>query len=137
MPAAPEAAYAVVADLGTYPQWLGIVHRATAVRTHGPDRGPAWRVDIGSRVGLVRMTKTVRMVRVVDDPGRHARFERGEVDGRHHSAWELDVTVDPTATGSTVAVHLHYGGAGWANLLEPVLRAEAARAARRLASLLA
>jgi hypothetical protein len=108
----------VVGDLSTYPQWLGVVQE---VEVEGPD---AWLVDIGARVGLLRRTKRVRMVRT-----GALRFERDEADGKEHPPWVLDATVD----GSDVRVELFYGGSSLAvSALEPLLRLEAARAPARL-----
>lgn len=135
--AAPAAeAHSVLADLATYPQWLGIVRRVGPAAGDPDDGGPAWLVELGARLGPFWRTKTLRMVRTRTDPPASARFERRELDGRTHSPWVLDAVVTPVGTGCEVAVHLHYGGTGWATLLEPVLRIEAAKAGGRLTALL-
>jgi hypothetical protein len=115
---------AVIEDLGTYPRWLSVVHRAV------PDGEAAWSVDLGARVGPLSRTKRVRMVRVAK-PGA-VRFERAELDGKRHPEWVLEATVVPQGTGTSVEVHLHYGGAPALPLLDLVLAGEARRAAARL-----
>jgi hypothetical protein len=101
----PDTVYGALADLATYPRWLGIV--ATAV----PEGGTAeavWSVELVGRIGPFTKKKRVRMVRTQADPAeRRVRFERQEQDGRTHNAWILtgSATVD-----AEVHVHLHYGG---------------------------
>jgi uncharacterized protein YndB with AHSA1/START domain len=128
LPAPPERVFAEVADLGTYPQWLGIV------RAVDPD-GEAWVVELGARVGPLRRTKRVRMARTVHQPPERVRFERAELDGRPHSPWVLEAVVTPAgADGSLVAMHLHYGGSKWLPGLDVVLHQEVRRAGGRLAA---
>jgi Polyketide cyclase / dehydrase and lipid transport len=119
---------ALVADLGTYPRWLGIVRRAE------PDGPGAWLVDIGGRVGPFTRTKRVRMVRTGG-----LRFERDEGDGRAHAAWvlEADVAEAAGADGTRVEVRLHYGGGVPLPGLSLLLAQEAAKAGSRLQKLLA
>ena len=129
--AAPEPVFAEVADLSTYPSWLGIV---SAVRPDAPDDDarPAWLVDLGVQLGPLRRTKQVRMVRVHYEPPRRVRFERLEHDGRTHSTWILTATVTPTEGGSLLAVDLHYGGSRALPLVDRVLEEEVRRAGPRL-----
>lgn len=126
--ASPERVMAYVADLSTYPQWLGIVLDATA-------QDDAWLVDLGARVGPFKKAKRVRMVRTVCTDVV-VRFERAEADGRQHSPWVLDGRVDPEGEGTRLAMHLHYGGSKWLPGLDLVLREEVRRATGRLAALL-
>jgi hypothetical protein len=121
---ASEAAIVrVVGDLSTYPQWLGVVQ---AVEADGVD---AWFVAIGAKVGLLRRTKRVRMVRTGP-----MRFERDEADGQVHPAWTLDAAI----VDGELTVELAYGGTSLVvTALEPLLRLEAARAPGRLQRLLA
>ncbi len=121
--AASERIYAEVADLSTYPEWLGLVLEAVA------DGDGAWYVELGARIGPVKAGKRVRMVRVVDDPPTHARFERRELDDEEHSAWILDGTVD---AASTLTMRLHYGGAMFGPMLDKILQAEIDKAGDRL-----
>jgi hypothetical protein len=121
---------AAVADLGTYPDWLGIVHAAV------PDGELAWLVDLGAGIGPLRRTKRVRMTRrAASDAG--ARFERDERDGLTHPAWVLDAELQPAGPGETeLVMHLHYGGAPQLPLLDVVLGQQAARAGARLERML-
>jgi uncharacterized protein YndB with AHSA1/START domain len=123
-----EAVYAQVADLATYPEWLGIVLEAE------PDGDGAWFVDLGARIGPVKAAKRVRMVRVVDDPPSHVRFERAEHDREEHSLWVLEARVTPASPGSvSLAMHLHYGGDMWLPMMDKILGAEVDKAGERLA----
>jgi hypothetical protein len=124
----PAAVFAEVRDLGGYPAWLGIVQAAR------PLDGEAWSVDLGARIGPLRRSKRVRMVRVADQAPSLARFERVELDGRSHSPWILNAGIEPVATGARLTVHLHYGGRGWLPLVELALREEIRRAGPRLAA---
>jgi hypothetical protein len=126
--ARPDAVRAVVGDLGTYPQWLGIVRRAESA---GPD---AWTVEIGARVGPFTRAKRLRMVRTGP-----LRFERAEEDGRPHAAWVLAGGVEPAASEgdsegerSRVQMTLHYAGGVALPGLDLVLKAEVRRALPRL-----
>jgi len=116
---------AEVADLGTYPHWLGIVHAAE------PAADRAWSVELGARLGPFKKTKRVRMVRTVHDVN-HVRFERAELDGRAHSPWVLAAEVRPVGDGTHLAMHLHYGGSAWLPGLDLVLAQEVRRAGSRL-----
>lgn len=116
-----------VDDLGTYPNWMGLVHRAEVV-----DGG--WLVDIGARIGLLRPTKRLRMART--EP---LRFERQELDGKEHPAWVLrgEITDAGALDRCRLTMHLHYSGAPPIPGIDLVLSREASRAGRRLASYLA
>ena len=133
---------AAVADLAGYPRWLGVVLDVE------PD-GDGWLVDVGAKVGPLRRAKRVRMVRVEAPApaggGDAVRFERRELDGADHSPWVLEATVRPAAEAAAesgaattaLEVRLHYGGGSpLMALVEPVLRAEAARAPGRLEALI-
>ena len=126
----PERVHAEVADLATYPHWLGIVHRVE------PD-GDAWLVDLGARVGPFSRTKRVRMTATEQRPPHLVRFERAELDGREHSPWVLEARVEPDGDGAVLRMHLHYGGALWLPGLDLLLRNEVRRAGGRLAARLA
>ena len=58
-----SAMYAVVSDLGRYPEWLDIVPAAVPVDGDDGDPGPAWSVDLRGQLGPLRRTKRLRMVR--------------------------------------------------------------------------
>jgi carbon monoxide dehydrogenase subunit G len=125
--APPERIYAEVADLGTYPEWLGIVLEAER------DGDGAWFVELGARIGPVKAGKRVRMARVVDEAPTHVRFERDERDGEAHSSWVLDASL----AGSTLTMRLHYGGDLFVPMLDKILQAEIDKAGPRLQERLA
>jgi hypothetical protein len=60
-------------------------------------------------------------------------FERKELDGRSHSAWVLTADISPKGEGSTVTVHLHYGGTLFTGgVLERLLADQITRGQQRL-----
>lgn len=131
LPCSQERAFAEVAALDDYPAWLGIVVAVAPAPASAGDDGPAWWVDVGARLGPLRRTKRLRMVRVVHAPPRRVRFERHELDAQPHAPWVLSVDVD---AGVTVVMDLHYGGSAWLGWLDPILTAEVRRAGGRLAA---
>jgi hypothetical protein len=146
-PCGPDELYGWVEDLGGYPRWLEIVTRAEpldgdaaasgAAGSDGAGSGddrPAWAVDLRGRLGPLARSKRLRMVRTVHD-GRTARFERAELDGRAHSPWILDATVEEHPDGSRLAMRLHYGGGLFGPVLERVLKDEITRSKDRLLTL--
>jgi Polyketide cyclase / dehydrase and lipid transport len=135
-PCTPDELFAWVDDLGCYPQWLDIVPRATPVDPHPDDPGPAWSVDLRGRLGPLARSKRLRMVRTSLEPGR-VRFERVEQDGRRHSPWVLEASVDEVDGGSRLRVHLHYGGSLVGPLVERLFADEIARSRPRLLALVA
>lgn len=135
----PDALYEIVADLGTYPEWLELVNRvepappSTGV-TDATEEQPAWLVTLRARIGPLARSKRLRMVRTVAD-GRLVRFERRELDGRRHSSWTLSAEVAPEPTEpwqSEVHLDLRYEGSLWSGLLDGVLQAAADDATERL-----
>ncbi|TSA55158.1 MAG: hypothetical protein D4R44_00240 [Actinobacteria bacterium] len=50
------------------------------------------------------------MVRCVCESPNTVIFERRETDGRKHSPWVLTAQVEASSVGSSLTVHLHYGG---------------------------
>jgi hypothetical protein len=126
-----------VDDLERYPSWLDIVPRAVAVAPHAEDVGPAWSVDLRGRVGPFARAKRLRMVRTEHDAPHHARFERVEHDGRQHSAWVLDATIEGGDDQSTLTMRLHYGGRLWMPALDRLLADEIERSRPRLLACLA
>jgi hypothetical protein len=130
-PCAPEALFAWVRDLDRYPEWLEIVPRAVA-----HDDG-SWAVDLRGRLGPLARTKRLRMVRTaLDDPWR-AVFERAEHDGRDHSPWRLEASVDAVDAGAHLRMRLHYGGGLFQPVVERLLRDEIERSRARLLALVA
>jgi hypothetical protein len=126
-PFPPADVFAVVDDLSTYPRWLDIVPRV--VDAPG---GDAWLVDLRGRLGPFARSKRLRMVRTRYEPDRAVRFERDERDGRSHSPWILDATVEPLGDGSRLTMHLHYGGGLFGPVVERLLREEIERSRPRL-----
>jgi len=129
--ASPAETIAALADLSTYPSWLSLVHGAE------PIDDETWNVTLRARLGPLARSKRLRMRRTHLDDTR-VRFERDEVDGRDHAAWELEATVAPAdaGSGSDVVVHLHYSGALWSTPLEIALASFEGSAADRLDSYL-
>lgn len=129
----PDTVFAEVADLGTYPSWLGIVAGATPAAPHDDDPGPAWAVVLQARLGPLTRRKRVRMVRTRCDEPRVARFERMEHDGRAHAEWVLSVEVTG-GTSTELTMHLSHSGSPTLPLVDLVLREEVRRAGPRLAA---
>ncbi len=137
-PYAPAALFAWVDDLARYPRWLDLVPRAEPTAAIDGDPGPAWVVDLRARLGPLARSKRLRMVRTVYDHPRVARFERLEHDGREHSDWVLQATVEPAGdAGSRLTMHLHYSGSLFGPVLERKLHDEVARCRPRLLGLVA
>lgn len=105
--ATPDAVFAVVADLTTWPRWLDVVTRAT------PDGARAWRVRLGIKLGPVDLGRDVRLVATTFDPPARFVVEREERDGRDdHSPIEIAVDLAPTgasAPSSDVTLAAHVG----------------------------
>jgi hypothetical protein len=129
--------FALVDELTDYPAWMPLVHH---VQTSAADTDarPAWAVELRARVGPFARSKRLRMVRTVHEAdGAHVRFERAEHDGRHHSAWVLDATVQPNDGGCRLDMRLHYGGALWTGgVMERVLADQIVAGRERLLALL-
>jgi len=128
-PCPPERLFALVEDLGRYPSWLDLVQRA---EPDGPDR---WRVVLAARLGPLRRSKQLTMVRVELDAGRRVRFERQEPDGRSHASWVLEAGVRPVASGSELTMTMRYDGQWMGPLVERVLAEQIEQARPRLVSL--
>lgn len=130
---APADLFVHVDDLSHYPAWVDLVHRAQ--RLDAPE--PEWDVELRARLGPFARSKRLRMRRTVHDLSAHvAVFERHEVDGRSHSPWVLRAEVVPTADGSELRMHLHYGGGLWTGgVLERALSDQISRGRERLAAL--
>lgn len=146
----PSQVFALVEDLGRYPDWLSIVSFAEVDVTvtgadaggaassrpgssGGTDEGPAWTVELRGRVGPLTRSKRLRMVRTRHEPDRLVRFERREQDGRDHSEWILDAIVEPVGDGSRVTMSLHYGGRFPTGFIEGILHEEIESSRTRLA----
>ncbi len=134
-PCPPGVLFEVVADLGTYPDWLDIVTKAVPA-DGAPDGGDAaWSVDLRGRLGPLARSKRLRMVRTAYEAPHEVRFERREHDGRRHSAWVLRASVVADDATSMLTMHLHYGGGLAGPVVERLLAEEIERSAPRLAAL--
>ncbi len=117
----PAVVHPIVADLGTYPDWLPLVHDATPDPVADGDP-PAWTVELRAQVGPFARSKQLRMVRVESVAGELAVFERREIDGRDHARWALRAELMPSDAGTVVTMHLAYDGGLWTGgVLERVL----------------
>jgi hypothetical protein len=133
-PAARVLAY--VADLADYPQWMSLVHSATAVPAAAV---PTWDVELRAKVGPFARSKRLRMVRTIFDTTNptHVVFERRELDGREHAAWRLEVTINTTALGATeLVMQLHYDGRLFVSVVEAILQQNIDAGRSKLAALL-
>ncbi len=129
--AAPEELFDLICDLDSYPEWLGLVVRASPEAGDddaGDDDDPVWLVELRAQVGPLARAKRLRMARTAHDAPRSVTFERREPDGRDHSQWVLHAAIEPTGQGSTLTVSLHYGGRLFGPVLERVLRVEIRKA---------
>lgn len=135
-PVGAELLFPWVEDLGRYPDWLDIVPAAVPAPAAGDDPGPAWSVDLRGRLGPFARSKRLRMVRTAHEAPGHARFERRERDGRDHSAWVLDASVEEVGGASRLTMRLHYGGRLWMPALDRLLADEIERSRPRLLALL-
>lgn len=129
---APDTVFAELADLSTYPGWLGIVFGAETSPPHEGDPGPAWMVDLGAKIGPIPVTKKVRMVRTRHLPPKLVQFERRERDDTEHSEWILTAEVEAADGGSVLTVRAHYGGGGRLPGIDNILRAEIHKGGPRL-----
>lgn len=124
-PVEPAALFARIDQLDHYPRWLDIVQRVEPAEPHADDEGPAWIVDLGSRVGPLQRSKRLRMVRTVCDQPSEVRFERREHDGRNHSPWVLMVEINEIDDQrSGMSMSLSYGGSLFGPVLERLLQRE-------------
>lgn len=130
----PDALFSWVETLDRYPAWLDIVTSAEPAAPDDGDPGPAWSIDLKGRLGPLSRAKRLRMVRTEHDPPDRAVFERRELDGRAHSPWVLDATVEATSDGARLTMRLHYGGGLWGPVLERMLRDEIEHSRPRLAA---
>ena len=131
-----DTLFAFVDDLDRYPAWMDLVHRVQPL-TGDDDSAPAWQVELRARVGPLARSKRLRMQRTVHDTeARRVVFERAEADGKRHSEWVLSAEVGRREGRSTLAMHLHYGGALWTGgVLERVLADQIGNGRDRLAAL--
>jgi len=121
--AAPtDQVFPVVSDLDSYQHWLGFISRCEPANAESGDPGPAWTVTLRARLGPFARSKQLRMVRSECSPSSLVKFERREVDGREHSPWALESTLDATtATQTQLKMVLSYDGPLWSPILEKAL----------------
>lgn len=139
-PCDPAALFAFVDDLALYPQWIDLVHHAEPLPGGETDEAPvrpAWQVELRARLGPFARSKRLRMERTEHDLSRHvAVFERAELDGRRHSPWVLRADVTSVGEGSTLHMHLHYGGGLWTGgVMERALADQITQGRQRLTEL--
>ena len=121
-----------MSDLSAFTQWLDIVYQAER-DSEKTDDDAAWNVQLRGKVGPFARSKNLRMVRTINEEGSRVVFERRELDGRSHAAWVLTANISPKDQGSTVAVHLHYGGTLFTGgVLERLLADQITRGQQRL-----
>jgi hypothetical protein len=143
-PAAPSRVLALVDDLGVYPQWMPLVHRAEPV----VGVADAWNVELRAKVGPFARSKKLRMVRSAYERTEGAErgdvsrivFERRETDERQHAMWRLTATVtaaNSAVGGAELVMHLHYDGRLFVSVVEAILRQNIDAGRVRLAELLA
>ena len=124
----------MIDDLGRYPEWMDLVYGVTETGP-SPTGERVWDVELRAQVGPLARSKRLRMVRTVHEPSRRVVFERREVDGRRHSPWILESTLDVVTTDSVeLTMVLTYGGNLWTGaVLERVLDDHVERGAAALA----
>ena len=132
-PCTASELFAFVDDLSKYPAWVDLVHRAAPVEGAAAE----WQVELRARLGPLARSKQLRMRRTQHDPGSHrAVFERHEIDGRRHSPWVLTATATDVGGGSSLHMHLHYGGGLWTGgVLERTLAEQITNGRERLLAL--
>lgn len=136
MDAAPAAVLAEVSHLPGYPAWHGMVKAVE------PD-GDGWLVDLEAKVGPIRQSTRVRLVRAAAEAGEgggRVRFVRAELDGKEHSCWELEGIVDPVTGEGPCMLTFRVASdksSPLIGMVEQILRSEVERSAQRLRQLVA
>jgi ribosome-associated toxin RatA of RatAB toxin-antitoxin module len=97
IPAAPDAVYAVLADVAAYPQWMRIARDAKVLATDG--EGRATRADIDFDVKITRIRLGVALAH---DPPRRIDLTRDGGDVKaFDGAWEIA----PGGDGASVVTY--------------------------------
>jgi hypothetical protein len=126
-PVPPVRLFDEVSTLDHYSDWIDIVHKVQG------DADGSWNVELRGKVGPFARSKRLRMERTIVEPAVRVVFERRERDGRTHSPWVLTATVDAAPGGSTLTMHLHYGGSLFTGgVLEKMLADQIVRGRARL-----
>ncbi len=128
-PCTVDRLFACVEDLACYRSWLDLVQRAD------PIGEGVWSVVLSARLGPLRRSKQLRMVRCAYEAGHLVRFERHELDGRAHAGWVLEVEVLAADSGSELVMTMSYDGQWWGPLIERLLTEQIAAARPRLVAL--
>ena len=123
-----QAIMPVLADLSTYPSWLGLVHAVDAVDAING----AYLVTLRANVGPFARSKKLRMVRseLTEDA---VRFDRAETDAREHSNWTMTIDACSAASGgSDLEIALNYDGDLWTGPLQLILDSQVDKAGPKL-----
>ena len=137
-PVDPATLFGRIDLLDHYPPWLDIVQRVEGAEPNDQDEGPAWIVDLGTRVGPLQRSKRLRMVRTVCREPSEVVFERRERDGRDYSPWVLSgVVTELKPRLCRLEMRLNYGGALFGPVLERLLQREIDAGRERLLAWLA
>lgn len=127
-----EAIMPVVADLTTYPSWLGLVYAAERVATAETDTNEVYMVTLRAKIGPFARSKKLRMLRS-ELTDQSVRFDRAETDGRQHSNWTMTIDVSPVESGgSALEIALDYDGDLWSGPLQLILDAQSDLAGQKL-----
>jgi hypothetical protein len=130
--ASVDRLFEVIADLGTYGEWMTLIDHCEVAVAAADDPGPAWWVTLRAKVGPFARSKRLRMVRTHMNDGSSVRFDRREIDGRSHSEWVMTADVSELPSGSTVTVDLSYMGGLWSGPLDAVLGSQVNSSVPRL-----
>jgi hypothetical protein len=132
----PDEVFDLFADLGNYPDWLGLIARVDAETPPQRDPRGSWIVELQGRIGPFARSKRLRMVQTAAERPRLVRYERHETDGRDHATWRLEAHIVATEASdgrvTTLTMELHYGGTRFAPVLAPILRDEIRKGRRML-----
>lgn len=131
----------VIANVDTYADWLEVVQRVepatgSTSSVDGAAEGPAWFVTLRAKLGPLARSKRLRVAPdIAAEPSRF-RLVRTELDGRNHSPWIFDSSLDEAATDTTkLTMTLTYGGSLWSPALTGVLERQLTSAAAKLETL--
>lgn len=128
-PCTPELLFSIVEDLTNITPWLDLLGGADPSPVDPSDAGPAWDATFAIKLGPLTKTKDVRLVRIVHTPPTDVVYERHEfpIEGKDTSQiamWRLTLRVTPTDTGSSLHVHVFYGGDALGDMAEGILTKE-------------
>jgi uncharacterized protein YndB with AHSA1/START domain len=131
--APPEKLFTAMNDLGTYSEWMSLIDHCEPTEVVDDDLGPAWIVTLKAKVGPFARSKRLRMVQVESSPHERVRYARNETDGKQHSDWVMEATIESRpGNASAVTVELSYSGGLWSGPLDVVLGTQVDEARERL-----